>query len=228
MFISRRFASLISAGLFALPAAEAFAAADPDAPPPPVDAAGGVVVPPPQQQPVAQPVPIQASVQVQPQPNEPPARRTPMFAVVPTFHLPLVGALAARGAFGGGLNVHAGYALGNLSIAFSPSLLYYSNGPSHEALLTLGAIIRYTLLREVVIHPFGEIGIDLAFPFAQSTTYPLTGRTTSLGLSAAIGAELDVSDNFSLQLGARATALVDLNITYDVLFTPFFGVVYYR
>ncbi|MEI8258948.1 MAG: hypothetical protein WCJ30_25035, partial [Deltaproteobacteria bacterium] len=184
-----------------------------------------VVTQQPRQQPGMQPVPVP------PPPNEPPPRRTSMFAAAPTFHLPLVGVLAGQRAYGGGINVHVGYALGNVSIAFSPALLYYGNGEKSEAYFTLGAIARYTLLREAVIHPFGEIGIDLGIPIAHggSSGPTLTERAFALGVSAAIGAELDLSDNFSLQLAARATACVDIgHLLGDVMFTPFLGLVYYR
>lgn len=217
----------VSASWMLIPAATALAAGDPNAPPP--DNAGGMIAPPPQQ-------PIEVTVQpppppVQPPPPEAPPRQTFMAAAVPTFHLPLLGGLAASHAYGGGLNVLVGYAFGNLALAFSPGLFYYGNGTNGEVAYSLGAVLRYTILRDVVIHPFGELGLDYAGIFgAESTAGPLSNRTNpSIGGSLALGAEYDVTDHLSLQLAVRASALYGLgNGNGDLLFTPYFSVVYYR
>jgi len=188
-----------------------------------------MIAPPPQQ-------PIEVTVQappppVQPPPPEAPPRQTFMAAAVPTFHLPLLGGLAASHAYGGGLNVHVGYAFGNVAVAFSPGLFYYGNGTNGELAVTLGAVLRYTILREVVVHPFGELGLDYAIILgADSTAAPLSNRTNaSIGASLAIGAEYDVTDHLSLQLAVRAAGLYSVsNGNADLLLTPYFSVVYYR
>ena len=228
--------------------ATAWSANDPNAPPP--DPNGSVAAP---QDPNAgvqgdgqgtvmvQPAPVQP-VQVQPQqppqpvPDEPPPRRTPMFGVAPSFHLPLVGNYAANNTYGGGLNLYAGYAFGNLSIAFSPGLFYYrGRGGFGELNLSLGATGRYTFLRDVIIHPFVELGLEY---WLAITGTPLSHRGGGVGVSAALGAEIDVTDHLSLQVAARALLIAGglessittatNDIVADFLLTPFVGLVYYR
>jgi outer membrane autotransporter protein len=161
-----------------------------------------------------------------------------MLSVNPTVHIPLAGALASVGAFGGGLNVLAGYAWGNFSAAFSPGLFYYRNGNNvDEAIFTLGAVLRYTILRDFVIHPFAELGVDYVLQIGANgaDASSLTHRAGGAGGSLAIGAEYDVTRNFSLQLAVRGSIIgggdersTTNPLVFDFMLTPFASLVFYR
>lgn len=244
MFRRRVVFASITASL-AFSASNVFAAADPNAPPPNPDGTvttqdpnaqpqgqvvmqGNVAV---GQQPQPQPQPPQQQQQ-QPGEDEPPPRRSLLIGASPTFHIPLIGSYATGGAYGGGLNVQVGYGFGNLSIAFSPGIFYYRgrNGLDDVA-FSLGAIIRYTFLRDVIIHPFIEVGVDYWGYLDYSPR--ISGRTFGIGASGVIGAEYDVTDHISLQLAARITGVAGDTGTSsgwngDLMLTPFVAFAYYR
>jgi hypothetical protein len=231
----------------ALAASHVVAAADPNAPPPDPDATGTTQDPNAQPQgtvvlqqgqggmAVAQPQPQPQPVAVQPQqppPPEAPVRRSLLIGAAPTFHIPLLGTYASRGAYGGGLNVHVGYAIGNLSLAFAPGVFYYRGASgADEAVFSLGAFVRYTFLRDVIIHPFVEIGLD--YWGAINGPGGLSQRDFGIGATGVVGAEYDVTDHISLQLAARVTALAGPQSSTevwmgDLMLTPFVAFAYYR
>lgn len=103
----------------------------------------------------------------------------------------------------------------------------------------LGVGARWTPLREVMIHPFVEGVIDLHFISATLPGNEFSRISATFGVAATLGAELDLAENFSLELGVRAEYILSAGAwnrffpldrdvgQNDFLITPFLGGTYY-
>jgi hypothetical protein len=179
----------------------------------------------------AQPVP--ATVIVQPPGAQPPTmvqpeRRFLWFQLRGGPGIPLAGNIASNGGFGGfgsglvGIQTQSGF-----SIAFNLGGRYFANSVSSLPILSIGAVLRYTLLRDVVIHPFGEIGLDLHYPLGGTTEFGRSYPQPQFGATGAIGVEYDITVHISLELAARATVFGG-DGGADFVFEPWLGFTYYR
>jgi hypothetical protein len=182
--------------------------------PPPV---GGYMAPPPVQgrtQPVMMspaPMPLRPPMVVAPPP--PPARQGLFVGVQGGAAIPLAGGYSSvlgTGFMGLG---HIGWAtpsgisvraeLGVRSNSFTPDDLIGASLTS----VFYGAGLRYTAPRGV-FRPFGEVLVDAFSTLATSTDSSGTTTSSSAGatgvtLGAAVGAEIEVSSTFSLELAVR-------------------------
>jgi hypothetical protein len=203
------------------------------------NAANDGAVPPPQQQ-----GPIVQTMPGQPQPViSEPARRFLYFQARGGALIPIVGNYANAGALGGfgnalvGVQTRAGFSLGLIVGG-----RYATGGAMYQFLLSLGGVVRYTFLRDVVIHPFVEAGFDIHLAAVQPNTtsmttgsaIPVFGRTSGGsygGLNAAAGAEYDISANVSLELACRANYVWGDSTASpggDFVIEPWLGFTYYR
>jgi len=91
--------------------------------------------------------------------------------------------------------------------------------------LSVAAVFRVSALPKNRFHPFGEIGISLNLP--SETTGDRTRFRALAGGDFALGLEIDITPQFSLDLGGRGEVLVRNLSSLSVYFTPFLGFVTY-
>jgi hypothetical protein len=166
--------------------------------------------------------------------------------------LPLSGPLSDAGAVGGWVNAAAGWEVPNGLSGFVELGLRYHSGdlPTAWGLLgtpgfsyldvPLGIGARWTPLREFVIHPYfeGAVDIHVLVITRDSVRSTCDNALISYGLGLTAGLELDLTDTFSIELGARLDyifssdawsrrAATAENSRDDLMLTPFLGGTYY-
>jgi hypothetical protein len=159
----------------------------------------------------------------------------------------VAGSLAQDGFVGAYANAMAGWEVPNgLSGFVELGFRYHgaqftspADGNSHDASFVsvpLGIGGRWTPLRELMLHPVLGVAADIHFMWVADRTLAASPQITyTLGVAALAGAELDLHENFSIELGLRADFIlsgrawdnINAGGAHDFLLTPYLAGTYY-
>jgi hypothetical protein len=175
------------------------------------------------------------------------ARRGLYFQVQGGPGFGVAGSLAQNGFIGAFANALAGWEVPNglsgfveLGFRYHPAtFLSTTDGSARDASLVsvpLGIGGRWTPLRELMIHPVLGVAADIHFMWVADRTLSESPRITyTFGVGAIVGAELDLHENFSIELALRADLIlsgrawsnINAGGAHDFLLTPYLAGTYY-